>query len=791
MNNIKNSNFMKICSVTLGIFAVLVIAFFIIGGTYLPRETKGFDEKFEELDVEWYQVFKDGSRAPIDVPGRYDVPRGEEFISVCTLPDIPDAGYQLLLRSSQQDMYVYIDGEIREVYDSKDTRIWGNSSMSCNVLADISDKDSGKELRVVTRSNTSYSGVANAVYYGTSQGIFHDQYDKYVIGLIIAFLLLFASTVSLIICFFLQVRYKKEFPMTYASWTGIIVSVEAIAESRLRQYYIGNMEIAGSVSYMLVGLIPIAILMYINCTQRRRYEKWIKIFLGFCFVNFILNFLLQIFNIQDFLVSMTRSYFLFALSFVFWIITTIKDYKDKNLNGIRIPSVGIFLSYILGMMEIVAAMNYYLTITGIFINAGMFILLSAAIMDSVNQIILINHEKGEAIAANNAKSGFLANMSHEIRTPINTILGMNEMIQRESSENNIKEYSNSVSIAGTSLLEIVNDILDFSKIESGKMDIVEVEYSLKNVVFELEQLVAKRAKDKNLKLKFEVDENLPEFLFGDEVRIKQIILNLLTNAIKYTNEGTVTLSIVGHGTFASSDMQEKLLLHIEVKDTGIGIKEDDINKLFNKFERVDLKNNRLIEGTGLGLAITSNLVNLMHGRLDVESVYGEGSVFMIDLPQGKVKTSTKMGSLSKEEKKPEEKVYRESFHAPDAHILVVDDNSINLKVIKGLLKSTLINIDEATSGKMCIEMCRNNSYDLIFMDHMMPEMDGIETLSLLLEEKLIDCPVVALTANAISGMEEMYLSKGFDGYLSKPVVPDKLEEMLRNKLPSEKVELMS
>jgi len=784
---------MKKYSYGLSVLTILVSLFFIIGALILPREISGLDDKCTELDVQWYRVYPDGSEELIAVPGRYDVPRGEEFVTVCTLPQIPHAGYQIYVRSSQQDIYIYVNDELRTVYDSTKTRIWGASSMSCNVYVDISEKDSGAKLKVISKSVTSYSGVANAVYIGTAQGIYRFLFGKYAIGVVVAILLLFLSIISLTICTLLQHKYQVDLPMTYAAWTGVIVSVEAIAESRLRQYYVGNMELAGSVSYMLVGLIPIAVALYINSTQRRRYEKWVKIFLIICFANFIINFILQILNIQDFLISMTRSYILFAISALLWVIATVYDLKKGYIKETFIPNIGIFLAYIMGIMEIVAAMKYYLTITGLYINIGMFFLLMAAIMDSVNQLVIINNEKREAIAANNAKSGFLANMSHEIRTPISAILGMNEMIYRESSEANIKKYSSDVNDAGNNLLEIINDILDFSKIESGKMEIVETEYSLSKMVRELMNLIKGRATDKNLKLICEVDENLPENLYGDDVRLKQVLLNLLTNAVKYTDKGSVSIKICKMDSVpydeALSDLSDKINLHIEVKDTGIGIKPEDMDSLFQKFERLDLKHNRSVEGTGLGLTITSNLIALMHGHLSVESDYGVGSVFIVDIPQGTCDDTTLIGhfDLDKTNVHEKEVMYSEIFHAPEAHILVVDDTSMNIKVIKGLLKKTQMHVDEALSGQTCIEMCRKKSYDLILMDHMMPEMDGIETLNILLENKLIDCPVVALTANEVSGMEEMYISKGFNGYLSKPVKPAVLEATICEMLPPEKV----
>ncbi len=393
---------------------------------------------------------------------------------------------------------------------------------------------------------------------------------------------------------------------------------------------------------------------------------------------------------------------------------------------------------------------------------------------------LAEEERKQALAADDAKGKFLAHMSHEIRTPINAVLGMNTMILRETKDMQIKEYALDIQNASQNLLSLINDILDFSKIESGKLEIIRVEYDVSSMIHDISNMISAKARDKKLKFAIHLDENLPSKLFGDDVRIRQILVNLLNNGVKYTHQGSVSLSIKGR------KQDGKVLLDFEVADTGIGIKQEDISKLFKEFERIEEKRNRNIEGTGLGMNITVRLLALMNSTLQVESEYGKGSKFSFTIEQ-QIVDSTPIGNL--EERIREQSVdysYMEVFTAPDAQILVVDDNATNLKVFVSLLKTTKVNVDVADGGKACLEMVKKKRYDLIFLDHMMPDLDGIETLHRMKEMPDSMCdgvPVIALTANAITGAKEMYLAEGFDAFLSKPINPEKLEQMILLLLP--------
>ena len=385
----------------------------------------------------------------------------------------------------------------------------------------------------------------------------------------------------------------------------------------------------------------------------------------------------------------------------------------------------------------------------------------------------------EAEAANMAKSSFLANMSHEIRTPINAILGMNEMILREEKDPAIRGYAGNIQASGNSLLSIVSDVLDISKIESGKLEIIPVDYEVNSLISDCCNMAAGRAKAKELELLVECADNVPMKLCGDETHIRQIIMNLLTNAVKYTEKGTVKLIVSGRFTDGG------FVLKVDVSDTGIGIAEENLPQLFTQFQRFDLQRNRNIEGTGLGLSIVKRLCDLMSGTITARSVLGSGSTFTVELPQ-KVVDSTPCGGVNLNYSAGAEHEYHHSFEAPEAKILAVDDLPVNLLVIANLLKETRIKIDTDGSGRECLDKCSQQKYDLILMDHMMPEMDGVQTFEKLHGDKSspnFETPVIMLTANALAGMREQYMDVGFADYVSKPVRGAKLEEAIRRNLP--------
>ncbi len=574
-----------------------------------------------------------------------------------------------------------------------------------------------------------------------------------------------------------------------------------------------NVQEAYEMQEYLVLLLPLFLTLYFERNLRTVYPKRFSWLLCGAILNAAIQILLQALHIQDLEDMMNISAVAVAMVCVVAIASLIQyDYKNRSYQTVlSVLSMIVLLSGEIAnlMMNIFfenrygnAAGQYSMTVFCVMMAVMQTLQLSKEYRANAERSAQLLQEKvkvaeqqniqlaqakkdadaarKEALAANDAKGKFLAHMSHEIRTPINAVLGMDEMILRESREENIKEYAMDIYMAGQTLLSLINDILDFSKIESGKMELVPVEYDVSSLIHDLSNMALQRVRQKEIKFEVEADRTIPSQLYGDDVRIRQVLTNILTNAVKYTHEGTVWFRI------QCRREGETAALRFEVEDTGIGIKEEDLPKLSAEFERIEADRNRNIEGTGLGMSITIRLLELLGSRLHVESTYGKGSKFYFELEQ-KIIDDTPIGDFqSRVHQLAENYSYSTQFCAPEAAILVVDDNAVNRKVLRNLLKETQIQITEASGGAECLKLVQEQHFDLIFLDHMMPEMDGVETLHCMKELSDYPCqdtPVIVLTANAVSGAKDKYLAEGFDGFLSKPIVPQKLESMMKAQLP--------
>ena len=454
--------------------------------------------------------------------------------------------------------------------------------------------------------------------------------------------------------------------------------------------------------------------------------------------------------------------FVYAMSGLYMMIWPFRIISNfKNLKNRRYIPVIIYMIVALVVVIIQKLIPGLLLMTAAqtFVTFLMYFTIENPDMKLINEL---NLAKEQAEKANNAKTDFLSSMSHEIRTPLNAIVGFSQVLLDEDINEKAKDEVNDIIVASSNLLEIVNGILDISKIEANKLEIINSEYYFENIIKEVVSLTRARIGDKSLQLNVNIDPSIPKILYGDYVRVKQIILNLLTNAVKYTKEGYVNFNI---SSFKKGDVCR---LIISVEDTGIGIKTEKLDKLFTKFERLDLEKNTTIEGTGLGLAITKRLVELMKGTIVVQSVYGQGSKFTVALDQRIV---------YKEVLEVKEEI--KEIKCDNKKVLVVDDNKVNLKVASKLLSNYNIMVTEVLSGQECIDKIKNGEvYDLILLDIMMPVMDGVETLKKLKEINNFNIKVVALTADAISGMKEKYLNDGFDDYISKPIEKSELNRVV-------------
>ncbi len=776
-NNKRNG--MKIIQFILGIMMIGSFVFFILGEFFSPVENNLKEKEFHVFEAAWEQRMPDGRMEAVTVPGRCSAEYGE-WVTIQTALSKEFDDTWICARSMQQDMKIYVGDELRKEYSTLDTQPFGTTSTLTYIFFPLYEEDAGKMLSIEFMSDSSYAGYVSDMYEGGLYDIVSHFGHLYIPSAVVALLMLFIGLVVVGVCTFVRVFYKKEVDLLHLGNIMIIAATWLLVESKIRQFIFPNSTFAMLMGFLMVAVLPYPFLCYINSVQNFRYQK-VYMIIGACTaVNFAGVVIMQVLNIRDFFETMTSSHIIIVALIVSMGVTIVLDIIRGYVREYREVAIGFAVLMLAGICEIGLVYMASAQANGIALCAGLVILLVASGLRSIREMINIEKEKQSAIAASESKAKFLANMSHEIRTPMNTVLGMNEMILMENKDEKIEEYAHNIKNAGQLLMGLINDILDFSKIEAGKLVIVEKEYQLAEVLKDFVLSSQVRAKQKGLEVKVIIDETMPSVLKGDDIRIKQILNNLMSNAIKYTEKGSVTFSAKGVRA------ENGFFLVLSIKDTGMGIKPEDMEKLFSSFQRLELEKNRYIEGTGLGLTITKQLLSSMNGTIDVQSEYGKGSCFTVQIPQ-EVIDNVSLGDLEQRNKKSQEdtKAQTDTLYIPDAKILAVDDNNMNLTLIKALLKRTGAQLDTASGGNECFLKTREKEYDLILMDHMMPHPDGIETLHMIREDrknKNQKTPVIALTANAIVGMKEQYLAEGFEYYLSKPIEVKLLDELLERYL---------
>ena len=771
-------------NIIFAVFFVMIVLYMLLGQLFSKRGGMRSEATAEMMDAKWVRVLSDGTREPIKLPENFDVPRGEQVVIEGVLPDEIRGGTWIALNSLRQEIGIYIDGKLRHEFSNRDTGIAGKYSTMAYVFMELFEQDAGKPIRITWMTDSMYTGMISEIYYGERLVLWAKFFSENMLQAVMAIFLFLFSVIAIIFGISMGRSFQKPFALEYLGWGILLTAVWMLSESRLRQLFFINMPVISDVSFMAAGLMPFPYAEYFDRVQRGRFRRGYRVVKLASLINFCLCTALHVMRLVDFSDSMRLIHIMIFVTLILVGVTMGIDIRQKRIRDY----IYVFIGYI----GLVAAVS--IEVAGIYLAQNRsetmvmasILLFIMAMLKTGQDISELEREKQEALATNRTKTNFLANMSHEIRTPINTIIGMNQMILRESTQEEILEYASNVDNASKLLVTLVNDILDFSKIESGKIEIVEKSYQLASLLNDEIHLLETKAEKKNLQIVVSIDESLPSALVGDDMRIRQVITNLITNAVKYTKEGSIALTAYGEWMD-----YEKFVLKVAVQDTGMGIRKEDQERLFQRFVRFDIQKNSTIEGSGLGLAITKRLVDLMHGEIRVESEYGKGSTFFVSIPQ-EVVSFGPVGNLESayHNEVSSRKKYHEAFHAPGTRILVVDDNTMNLAVVKGLLKRTEIVIDTATSGMECLRMTRGNKYHLIFMDHMMPEMDGIQTFHRLREEKdnpNSDTKVIALTANAIAGSREEYLREGFIDYISKPVDAAELEIVLMSYLPEELV----
>ena len=783
--NKKNSItlFFEGSKIFFGVALFLIFLFLILGEIVLPDERDTRNLECEFFEASWQQVLENGEKIPVQVPGRIDAEWGEVITIITTLPEHIQEGHMIAFRPVWQDVDIYIDGELRISYSTENSRPFGKNSAFRYLFIELQDADAGKELSYQFSSNSKYAGYMGVSYIGDRAGIWGYLLKESGVRTAIAVFVLLMSLFCIIICAILKFVYKRTLALSYLAWAICLCALWMLSEIEFRQTIVKNVSVLTCYTYWCLMLIEFPLIIYINDIQKGHYQKVFFFPLLYSGIVSIIGTILQVFDVVQFVQQLPVIHFGIIFAIVCIVVTITIDTFQKRIKDYLVVGVGIYVMLLTAVMEIVLYYNGSIVSLGTVLAFGLIFLLVTAIVKTGQDSVRTEKTRQQAIAAKKAQAQFLANMSHEIRTPINAVIGMNEMILRESDDKAVQEYAHNIQSASNMLLGLINDILDFSKIESGQLELVEDSYCLAALLQDEQILLKARAAGKPLVTELEIDSDIPAKLYGDELRIKQVLTNLLSNAVKYTKEGSVTLKV-----FFQWKDEETIELGFSVIDTGMGIKQEDLSKLFDSFKRLDISKNRNIEGTGLGLNIAKRLVELMQGSITVESEYGKGSTFTVLIPQ-KVMGPKLLGDMMKalqECRMEKEALATEVFTAPNATILVVDDNAMNLSVIKELLKRTKINVDLAASGKECLELTKHKVYDMILLDHMMPELDGIETLNILradLANRNRKTAVIALTANASAGSREMYLEHGFDDYFAKPIQADKLEALLIKYLP--------
>ncbi len=768
---------------------VVIFAGFILGEIWLPSDQPKIKNSCKTYSGKWERVWQDGTCQAVEIPGECEAERNEVVTLQTVLPEKIKAGQYMCFRSAKQDMRFYVDGKLRQQYSTRESRIFGKMSAVTYVFVEISEKDEGKMMRVETQTDSSYSGIFYKVYIGTPMGVWNKLFKNFGMELIVAFITLVLSIIAIGASVAFRLCYHKRMPLEYLGFGILIAAMWLITNSVFRQLMFPNISLVNDMTFLMIMLLALPYLFYMNAVQNGRYGRGYSILEKIVMLNFVVCAALHMTGICDY--TDTIGYIsAFCVICIIWIFITIfLDVKNKRMREYTFVAIGIFSACLAAVFQIVFYFQRSNLFNGTILALGLIVLLLCSTINTIQEIVKMDREKQQAMSASEAKGRFLANMSHEIRTPIHAVLGMDEMILRESGEEKIREYALDIRNAGQTLLSLINDVLDISKIESGKLEILPVEYDVSSLLLDIVNMMKMKAQSKELDFVLHVDERIPCRLFGDDVRLRQILVNLLSNAIKYTEQGSVTLEITLNEIHQSHNTMELIFC---VRDTGIGIREEDLEQLFTAFERLDEKRNRKIEGTGLGMSITTQLLEMMGSRLEVESEYGKGSVFSFRLTQDVINLEP-VGNLGKRiADRAAEYEYQTMFTAPEARILLVDDNAVNRRVFVQLLKETKVQVEEASSGEQCLECVGKNTYDLIFLDHMMPGLDGMETLQEMRRRENgcgREVPVIALTANAVTGAREMYLQAGFAEFLAKPVKPEKLEKLLMDMLPAEKVNL--
>ena len=708
-----------------------------------------------------------------------------EFVITGKLPDVvTDGSYFCAIIGG--DGEIYVNGDLRKDYiASRDMVIPGGIVKRFYIRVPLTSSDSGAEISMMRYGSGRVGYLYQDTFVADDSAFFKYMMSHYGLSFMLEEILLIFSIVIVIAGFFMMIHYRRKIELLYGAMSVAVIAGWLITNSYLFPFLYGHYHIDGVFNYMLCLLMPFCPAFYLDALQHGRHRKYTNVALGMASVSLIVFPVLHLTNLFSFAKALVYINILIGIELLIAAWGIIKDLISGDIKDYIYTAIGFSGFFVCGIMEIIA-LDFLPVINGdLFMLAGLVFMLTLTVVQQMADLRKVREEGQRALDLSEAKTKFLASMSHEIRTPINAILGMNEMILRENRDPVIGEYADSVKSSGQMLLMLVNDVLDFSKIEAGKMEINDAQFTFSSLLLSIMPMLKERAGAKELNLQTVILNEIPDGMISDEFRIRQILINLINNAIKYTDKGSVTLMLGGEYTGDDS-----FSLRMNVKDTGRGISEEDQKTLFEAFARADVKKNRNIEGTGLGLAIVKSIVDSMSGEISVESKYGEGSEFRVILPVGVADRTPLDEDYEKHTVSRVSDNKECDYTAPEASILAVDDNNSNLKIVKLFLKRAGIEPELCDNGTKAFELCKTKKYDLILLDHMMPDPDGIKTLELIRSDEASmnrDTPAIVLTANALAGSRKLYTDAGFADYLTKPLDSALLEKTIKQYLPAEKI----